>query len=131
MKDPVWIRKSVVRAMHDILLAEYGGAPGIRDEALLESALARPLNQLAYDRSNLFGLAAAYVNGILRNHPFMDGNKRTAFLTGYALLQRNGRELVAGEPEATQIMFDLSQKKVTEETFPLWLEEHCHPRTRR
>ena len=125
MKTPVWISKSVALAMHEELLAEHGGLSGIRDEALLDSALARPQNIYSFGSTDLFTLAAAYISGIVRNHPFIDGNKRTAFMTGYVFLGRNGKELIADEAEATQIMLALAGSKVSEEDFALWLKKNC------
>lgn len=125
MKKPVWVLKNLVLSLHEELLAEHGGASGIRDEGLLDSALARPQNIYSFGSTDLFTLAAAYINGIVRNHPFIDGNKRTAFMTGYVFLGRNGKELVADEAEATQIMLALAGSKVSEEDFALWLKKNC------
>ncbi len=127
-KEPVWVLKSVVLAMHDEQLAEHGGQPGIRDEGLLDSALARPEQLLSYGQPDLFDLAAAYVHGILRNHPFLDGNKRTAFLTGYVFLARNGKLLNAPEAEATQVTLNLTTRKITEEKFADWLRKNSAKR---
>ena len=80
MKQPVWILKSVVLAVQEKLLFEHGGLAGIRDDSLLDSALARPKHLISYGKPDLFILAATYVSGIIRNHPFLDGNKRTAFI---------------------------------------------------
>jgi len=123
--NPVWVQKTVVLALHDALLSEHGGQRGIRDEGLLDSALARPKQLLSYGDPDLFGLATVYVNGILRNHPFIDGNKRTAFMTGYVFLARNGKQLTAQETEATQAVIDLASRKMTEEEFATWLEQNC------
>ena len=123
--SPVWVAKTVVLALHDRLLSEHGGQPGIRDEALLDSALARPRQVLSYGNPDLFGLASAYVNGILRNHPFIDGNKRTAFMTGYVFLARNGKQMIAPETEAAQAVIDLASRKMTEVEFTAWLAENC------
>ena len=125
MKEPIWISKAVVLAIHDELLAEYGGASGIRDEALLDSALHRPVNILAYGGGDLFTLATAYISGILRNHPFVDGNKRTAFVTGGIFLGRNGKTLIASEEEATEFMLALAGKKITDDDFTVWLKDNC------
>ncbi len=117
--------KEVVLAIHDELLAEHGGAGGIRDEGLLESALAKPMHVFSYEKAPLYNLAAAYANGLLRNHPFVDGNKRTAFMTAYVFLCKNKKELVASEAEATQVILDLVSRKLTEKQFAIWLKEHC------
>ena len=125
MKEPLWVSKELVLAIHDELLAEHGGATGLRDEGLLDSALARPENLFSYEKVDLFGLAAAYTHGILRNHPFIDGNKRTAFLAGYVFLGKNKKELIASEADVTQMIIDLVSKKLKEAEFALWLKEHC------
>jgi death-on-curing protein len=125
MKKLVWILKDFVLSLHEELLSEHGGTPGIRDEGLLDSALARPQNIHSYGNTDLFTLATAYITGIIRNHPFIDGNKRTAFMTGYVFLSRNGKELIADEAEATQIMLALASTKVSEEDFALWIKKNC------
>ncbi len=125
MKEPVWVPKSVALALHDAFIAEFGGRPGMRDESLLESALARPRQLFSYDDPDLFALAVTIVSGILRNHPFIDGNKRTAFMVGYVFLTRNGRKLSAPEAEATQIIIALAAGKMTEKEFVVWLRENC------
>ncbi len=121
MKEPVWISKIVVLALHEELICEFGGQHGLRDEGLLESALARPKQIFSYDDPDIFVLAAAYVNGIVRNHPFIDGNKRTAFMTGYDFLFQNGKTLNAPEAEAAQAILDLATKKLNEKQFTKWL----------
>ena len=125
MKKPVWILKELVLALHEELLADHGGAIGIRDEGLLDSALARPQNIYSYGKTDLYTLATAYISGILRNHPFTDGNKRVAFMTGYVFLGRNGKELVAAEAEATEFMLAFAAGKISEEDFALWLKKNC------
>lgn len=125
MKEPVWVPKSVALALHDTLIAEFGGRPGMRDESLLESALARSRQLFSYGDPDLYALAEATVCGILQNHPFIDGNKRTAFMVGYVFLARNGRELCASEAETTQIVIALAAGKMTEKEFAVWLRENC------
>ena len=125
MKEPDWVPNDFVLALHEDLLAGYGGAPGIRDDALLESALARPHHLFAYDKPDLFTLAATSISGLVRNHPFIDGNKRTAFMIGYSFLSRNEKELSAPEPEATAIMVVLASRKITEEDLAVWLRNNC------
>ena len=97
MKKASWLKKEAVLAFHDQLLAEHGGSGGIRDEALLESALARPANLLAYGKPSLFDLAAAYACGIIKDHPFVDGKKRTGFMAAYVFLGINKIEFVGDE----------------------------------
>jgi len=125
MKNPNWIPKKMVLVAHELLLAEHGGQLGLRDEGLLESALARPQQLLAYGDPDLFDLTAAYVSGIVQNHPFLDGNKRTAFLVGFNFLYQNGKLLDAAESQAVQMMLDLSTKIIKEEEFALWLRQNC------
>jgi len=124
MKPPRWVLRAVVDAMHDQQLAEHGGAAGLRDEGLLESALARPQNLHAYGETDLCTLAAAYAVGIARNHPFIDGNKRTAFLTAYVFLQLNGRTLVASEADAAEIMMATAASAVSDQAFAEWLRQN-------
>lgn len=128
MREPVWVARHVVLAMHDRLLADHGGPPGLRNEGLLDSALARPRQLFAYGEPDLAALAAAYVAGIIRNHPFVDGNKRTAFMTGYVFLARNGLQLDAGEADATQAVIALAAGDMDEEAFALWLRDHLSER---
>ena len=125
MKESVWILHQSVLAIHDVLLAEFGGAPGIRDESLLESALARPLNLWSYEKPNLFRLAAAYTHGIVKNHPFVDGNKRTGYVIGGIFLERNGHTLRASEEEAIAAIMALASTAITEDDFAHWLHENC------
>ncbi|MFY9831499.1 MAG: type II toxin-antitoxin system death-on-curing family toxin [Methylocystis sp.] len=121
MEEPIWVLRAVVEAVHDAQLAEHGGAPGVRDVGLLESALARPANLHAYGESALCVLAAAYAFGIVRNHPFVDGNKRTAFLAAYVFLRLNGLDLVADEISATTAVLALASGEMTEADFAAWL----------
>lgn len=124
MKEPVWILKTVVLALQDELISEHGGQQGIRDEGLLDSALARPHQHLSYGDPDVFGLAAAYVYGIIKNHPFLDGNKRIGFVTGIIFLEENGKSFNPSEAEAVQAILDLAGSKITEEEFAIWLEEN-------
>lgn len=125
MTEPAWVAESVVRSMHGLLLAEHGGTPGVRDEGLLDSALARPQQLLAYAEPNLFELATAYASGIIRNHPFIDGNKRTGFMTAFVFLARNGEQLIASEVEATYMVTALAAGELTEDEFTNWLRDNC------
>jgi len=125
MKEPVWVDADVVQVVHEMLIAEHGGRPGLRDATLLDSALARPRQRFHYEPSDLFTLAALCVTAILQNHPFADGNKRAAFMTGYIFLARNGKTLSAPENVAAQMVWDLAAGTLTEETFALWLRDHC------
>ena len=124
MTKPVWIREDVTIAIHERVLADHGGESGIRDRGLLESALARPQQIHAYDDPDLSTLAAAYATGIIRNHPFIDGNKRVGFMVAYVFLSRNGVNLTATEVSATQAVMELAAGQMTEEQFCQWLRDN-------
>ncbi len=123
MSGWVWIERAVVLAIHNEQLAEHGGLTGIRDEGLLESALARPLNLAAYHTPDCADLAAAYGFGICRNHPFMDGNKRTAFVVIELFLAMNGNELVAEDADCVLTMFALAAGEFEEPSLAAWIRE--------
>jgi death-on-curing protein len=123
----IWVPTASVRGAHAKSLAAHGGAAGLRDEGLLESALGRAPNLAAYGEPSVFDLGAAYAFGIVRNHPFVDGNKRTAFLTCALFLALSGWRLAASEPEATAVMLALASGEVSEKDFARWLEENCDP----
>src|SRR3990172_9535685 len=107
-----------------MLIAEHGGSHGVRDTGLLESALSRPVNLFSYGDPDLPALAAAYAAGIIKNHPFIDGNKRTGFAAAATFLDRNGLELTASEAEATRMTLDLASGSVAEEEYGAWLREN-------
>lgn len=123
--EPKWITRDVALAAHARSLRDHGGASGIRDDGLLDSALGRPKNLAAYEGAGIYALAAGYAYGLVKNHPFVDGNKRTAFLCVYIVLGLNGFELDADEAEAAAIMIDLAAGEVSEKDFALWLEANC------
>ncbi len=100
MKEPEWLLREVVLAVHKQLLARFGGLPGVRDDGLLDSALAKPPSLFTYSNPSLFELAASYGYGIIQNHPFVDGNKRTGFLAAVIFLDLNGCRLIADEVDA-------------------------------
>lgn len=109
MKEPIWIDERDALTVHDRLLAKHGGAAGIRDEGMLKSALARPQQHFAYaEAADIIEMATAYTAGIVRNHPFVDGNKRTGFVVGILFLELNGYRLTASEEEAAQAVFNLA-----------------------
>jgi death-on-curing protein len=122
VNEPLWLLDEAVLIAHEISLAQFGGSDGIRDAALLESALARPKNLFAYSKPTFMQLAAAYTYGIVRNHPFVDGNKRTGFLAGAAFLELNGLKLRATETDATSIIVGVAAGGVTEEQLAQWYE---------
>jgi death on curing protein len=123
-KEPVWLLREFIIAIHERLIAEYGGSSGLRDEGLLESALARPLHLFHYAHPSLVELAAAYAVGIAKNHAFIDGNKRTAFVAAAVFLSRNGLRLTAPEAEATVAMVGVAEGSMTEAQFASWLKDH-------
>ncbi|MBV9749841.1 MAG: type II toxin-antitoxin system death-on-curing family toxin [Acetobacteraceae bacterium] len=123
-----WLSERIVLDIHDEQLARHGGAPGVRDPGLLQSALARPLNLASYGEPDVVDLAASYAIAIARNHPFVDGNKRAAFMALVLFLALNGMELEAPEPEATVAMLDMAAGELTDEEFTLWVREHAQPR---
>jgi death-on-curing protein len=132
VKEPIWVLPRAVAAMHELMIAKYGGSGGVRDQGLLESALARPQQIFNYEEPDLEQLAAAYVAGIVRNHPFVDGNKRTGFVTGFVFLERNGLHLDASEAEATHAVLALASRELTEAQFAAWLRDNVkRTRTRR
>src|SRR5215469_3299037 len=121
-----WIVDSVALAIHEAQLAEHGGLPGIRNEGLFSSALARAQNVAAYgDRPDAADLAAAYAFGIARNHPFFDGNKRTAFVVMELFLNLNGCTLAAEDPDCISTMEALAAGKLSEKDFAEWLRRHA------
>jgi death-on-curing protein len=126
MKEPTWILDDVAQAVHSMLLAEHGGGSGIRDEALLDSALARAKQKFNYEpEASIFEFAVAYSFGIAKDHPFVDGNKRTAFTIGTLFLEINGRVLVAPEPEAAITFEKLAAGQLDEKQLAEWFETHC------
>jgi len=121
----VWISRDLILAVHDEMLAQYGGASGIRDEGLLESALARPVNRAVYGGPDVAELAALYAIAIARNHPFVDGNKRAAFGAMTLFLSLNGLELEAPEVEAAEIMLKMAGHYIEDKKFSAWVAAHA------
>ncbi len=124
-----FISRRALELLHDESLAEHGGRPGLRDEGLLESALARPLQLMTYGEPDLAALAAAYGFGLVRNHAFVDGNKRAAFLAAGLFLALNGERLVTTQADATLTMLALAAGDLSEDAFADWLRAHTQPRT--
>jgi len=123
-KEPQWIEIHEVLAIHDRLLSLHGGAAGVRDQGLLDSALARP-RQYAYDASvDVIQMAALYTAGIVRNHPFVDGNKRTGFVIGVLFLELHDFNFKASEEDATQAVMDLAAGTMNEAGYAKWLREN-------
>ena len=128
MTAPIWIDVRDARTLHDHLLALHGGAAGLRDEALLQSALARPRQLYAYTTSpDIIEMAAAYAAGIIRNHPFVDGNKRAGFVVGILFLELNGYRFSATEDDATQAVLHLAAGTLDETGYAAFLRANTHP----
>jgi death-on-curing protein len=127
MSEPEWLDLDIVLDMHAEQLALFGGADGMRDQGLLESALARPINKFAYGEHSLVALAAAYGFGIARNHPFIDGNKRTAFASVIVFLGLGGMDLDAQPEEATAAMLSLAAGELDEDGFARWIADNIRP----
>lgn len=126
MREPVWIDYRDALALHDRVVALFGGPEGVRDDALLESALARPLQLLTYAESaGTVAMAAAYTVGIVRNHPFTGGNERTAFLVGILFLELNGYRFGAREENAARAMIDLASGALSEAGYLAFLQAHA------
>ena len=123
-----WINRQALLLLHGESLVLHGGAPGIRDAGLLESALMRPENLAAYGQPDVFDCAAAYAFGLAKNHPFIDGNKRTAFVCTELFLALNGRELTADDASCVATMLALAAGDLDEAAFAAWLRAHTAPR---
>ena len=119
-----WLVEEVVIAVHAEQIAEHGGSNGLRDRGLLTSALARPQNLAAYGTPTVFDLAAAYAFGIVQDHPFIDGNKRTGFLAAYVFLTLNGWKLIASEASAVEAVLALASGGMSEAEFAGWLKAY-------
>ncbi len=118
-----WVLPHIVQAIHDEQMAEHGGQAGLRDEGLLESALARPVNRANHGDVGVAELAAAYGFGISQNHPFVDGNKRTAFVVAVLFLALNGYEMNADDTSCVEAMFFLADGTVSENDLAVWLND--------
>ena len=124
----VWIDRRALELLHGESLREHGGASGLRDEGLLESALARPPNLAHYGQPDAFDLAASYGVGLAKNHPFVDGNKRAAFLSIGLFLFLNGWRLTASQADATLTMLSVAAGDIDEPTLAQWLRDHTTQR---
>jgi death-on-curing protein len=122
MKEPVWVLREVVFTLHEQSLAQFGGSAGVRDEGLLDSALGKPHNLFAYGKPNLFDLATSYAFGLVKNHPFIDGNKRTGFIVAVLFLELNGCRFYAGEVDATVCALALAAGEMSEAAYAEWLK---------
>lgn len=128
MSGWIWIQREVIVAIHEMQLAEHGGLAGVRDAGLLDSALGRPQNLAAYGSPDACALAGAYGWGISRNHPFIDGNKRTGFVAAELFLSLNGHELNASDADCVITMLAVAAGELSEDAFAAWLRQHCAPR---
>jgi death on curing protein len=122
--EPVWLSDDLPILLHERLVADFGGVSGVRDRGLLESAMARPRQLHAYGSPGLIELAAAYAAGVVRNHPFVDGNKRVGFMLAYVFLVRNGYRFAASEAAATQAVLGLASGALSEQAFARWLADN-------
>ncbi len=131
MTEPVWITEELARAIHSRQLAEHGGIAGVRDAGLLSSALARPRHLLSFsaEQIDLPQLAAAYAFGIAKNHPFLDGNKRTAYVVCRTFLKVNEIDLIASQEEKYLTFLQLAEGTLSEEELADWVREHLEHQT--
>lgn len=125
MKEPIWITRKVVLATQEELLSRFGGLAGVRDEGLLDSALNRPIQLYHYGKPSIYELAASYASGIIRNHPFIDGNKRAGFMTAYIFLGGNDKHLDAKEEDAYLNTLALAAGEIDESDYAAWLKKSC------
>ena len=128
MSSWVWLQREVVIAVHEMQLAEHGGLAGVRDTGLLDSALARGPNTAAYGEPDVAALAAAFGWRLCRNHPFIDGNKRTGFVATELFLQLNGWQLQASDADCVLTMLAVASSDITEDAFTAWLRANTAPR---
>lgn len=127
MKEPVWVLREVVLRMHEQSLAQFGGATGIRDEGLLDSALGKPQNLFCNGKPSVFDLAASYAFGLVKNHPFADGNKRAGFVAAVVFLELNGHRFHATEVDAALQTLALAAGEMSEKAYAKWLKENSNP----
>ena len=124
MTEPHWFSREECLALHDMMLADYGGLTGVRDDNMLESALAKPRQLFAYGKPTLAELAASYSAGVVKNHPFLDGNKRTGFMLGAAFLERNRQTFFATEVDAAMKTLALAAGEMNEAAYAVWFAEN-------
>lgn len=125
--DPIWLDLETLLSVHEDLLSRFGGAAGIRDRNLLESALGRARHQFAYGDTDLCTLAASYAYGIVNNHPFIDGNKRTGFVAAAMFLELNGFQFTAPQVDSAVMTLALADKSVKESSYAQWLRDNIKP----
>jgi death-on-curing protein len=126
VKEPIWLNREDSLAVHEMMLAHHGGLAGVRDEGLLESALSKPQNLFGYSSPTLPEMAASYAAGIILNHPFLDGNKRTGFMLAATFLELNGMEFTATEESVVKKTLALAGGKLKQSAYAKWLTENSH-----
>jgi death-on-curing protein len=124
VKQPIWLNREDCLAIHEMMLAQHGGLAGVRDEGLLESALSKPQNLFAYNSPTLPEMAASYAAGIIRNHPFLDGNKRTGFMLAAIFLESNGVDFTATEESVVQMTLALASGTLEQAAYAEWLAKN-------
>jgi death on curing protein len=127
VKEPIWLNCQDCLAIHEMMLSQYGGLAGVRDEGLLASALAKPQNLFAYGSPTLPEMAASYAAGIILNHPFIDGNKRTGFMLAAAFLELNGLVFSATEESVVEATLALASRKRKQSAYAEWLGKNSNP----
>ena len=129
MSEPVWLDEVIIRILHSEQLQQFGGLPGIRDETLLGSALARPKNRWAYSspKPDVIALAASYAFGLAKNHPFCDGNKRVSLIASQLFLQMNGLRIAATQPQLVETILNLAAGTVGEDELEAWMRTRVRP----
>ena len=128
MKEPIWLNRADCLAIHELMLSQHGGLAGVRDEGLLESALSKPQNLFAYGSPTLPEMAASYAAGIILNHPFVDGNKRTGFMLAATFLELNGMNLAATEESVVEMTLALASGSMKQAAYAEWLKKNSTKR---
>ena len=128
MSEPIWLSRILLNQMHAELIREHGGSPGIRDANLIESALARPRNKWSYGEEDIAELAAAYGYGLTKNHGYVDGNKRIAFMAMFVFLYQNGFFLDSPNSEVISVMLDVAAGNLSEDTLSKWIQSRIRSR---
>lgn len=128
MNEPNWLTKQSLLSIHSVAVARFGGADGIRDGGILEAAINRPLQLFHYEEPNIYDLAAIYASGIVKGHPFIDGNKRTGFLALYTFLGINGLRLIASEEIAAIQILALADCRLSDQDLANWIEQSSETR---
>ena len=125
MTEPIWLDKATLIMAHDFEIKRHGGSYGIRDRSLLDSAMAKPKNLYVYENADICDLAAAYAYGIAKNHPFVDGNKRTSFVSAALFLELNNKPLHANKAEAVVMTVGMANDEISQDGYARWLRDNC------